>query len=208
MRYLYEFLGTFFLVLTIGLTVIPPNDAGPLAPVAIGFVLAAMVYAGAHISDAHYNPAISLAVYLRGRMSLADFGYYALVQILGGIIAGLVTIYLKGVPMANPLNFDILRAFLAEFLFTFALCFTVLNVATVRATKGNSFFGFGIGAIVLAGAYAVGAISGAAFNPAVAVGITVMNLSFWSNLWVYFVACLAGGAVSALIFNRAHPKET
>ena len=70
-RYAVELIGTFFLVLTIGMTVIEPG-AGTLAPLAIGSALMVMVYAGGHISGAHYNPAVTLAVWMRGRCAAAD----------------------------------------------------------------------------------------------------------------------------------------
>ena len=88
MKYIYELIGTFFLVLTVGLTVLNPDSAGLLAPLAIGSVLAVMVFAGAHVSGGHYNPAISLSVYIRGKLSVKDLGAYWLVQIIGAIIAG------------------------------------------------------------------------------------------------------------------------
>ena len=90
---------------------------------------------------------------------------------------------------------------LAEFLFTFALCYVVLQTATVSSTQGNSYYGLAIGFTVLIGAYAVGSISGGAFNPAVAVGITAMGISTWANLWLFIVANLVGGAIAALVFN-------
>jgi aquaporin Z len=207
MKYLYEFIGTFFLVLTVGMSVIGPHDAGPLAPLAIGSVLAVMVYAGAHLSGAHYNPAVSLAVYVRGKLSDRDLFFYWIAQLVGGAAAAFLTLYLKEHAAETAITMQPLQALIAEFLFTFALCYVVLNVATAKATSGNSFYGFAIGFTVLAGAYAVGAISGAAFNPAVALGITLMNLSHWSNFWVFVVGNLAGGAAAALLFKAAHPGE-
>lgn len=204
MKYIYEFIGTFFLVFTVGMTVLEPNSAGLLAPLAIGSVLAVMVYAGGHISGGHYNPAVSLSVFFRNKLSGKDLGLYWIAQWAAAIVAGWLTIYLKGYPPTSSLNMETFKAFLAEFIFTFALCFMVLNVATVKETKGNSFFGFAIGFTVLAGAYAVGTISGAAFNPAVALGISVMQLSSWSNLWVFFVANFLAAAVAALVFRAAH----
>lgn len=206
MKYFYEFIGTFFLMLTVGMTVLSPNSAGLMAPLAIGSALAVMVYAGAHISGAHYNPAVSLAVYLRGKLSLTDLGIYSAIQLIAGALAGLLAMYLKG-ESATPIKLDIVKSLIAEFLFTFALCYVVLNVATAKETRGNSFYGFAIGFTVLVGAYAVGAVSGAAFNPAVALGITVAHLSSWSNLWIFFVANLLGGAAAARVFRAAHPTE-
>jgi aquaporin Z len=204
MKYVYEFIGTFFLVLTVGMTVTNPNAAGLWAPLAIASALAVMVFAGAHISGGHYNPAVSLAVYLRKKLNIKDLGLYWIAQIAGAAAAAFVTIYLKGEKTSVPFEPDHLKALVAEFLFTFALCYVVLNVATIKATSGNSYFGWAIGFTVLVGAYCVGSISSAAFNPAVALGITILNLSHWSNIWIYIVANLLGGAAAALLVNEAH----
>jgi aquaporin Z len=104
-------------------------------------------------------------------------------------------------------SLDLLPALLAEFLFTFALVYVVLNVATAKGTEGNSFYGFAIGFTVVAGAYAVGSVSGGAFNPAVAVGGSIMNIFAWGNIWIYLVAQLAAGAVAAFAFRYLHPGE-
>jgi len=206
MKYLYEFIGTFFLVLTVGLVALNPA-AGFMAPLAIGSILAVMVYAGGHVSGGHYNPAVSLAVFLRGRLTSRDLWIYWIAQFLAGAAAAYVTVGLKGGYSPEIFYFDVLKALVAEFLFTFALCFVVLNVATSKATFGNSFYGFAIGFTVLAGAYAVGAISGGAFNPAVALGLSLLKLSAWSNLWVFLVANLLGAAVAAYVYKAAHPDE-
>lgn len=206
MKYIYEFIGTFFLVFTVGMTVLAPNGAGAFAPLAIGSILAVMVFAGGHVSGGHYNPAVSLAVFLRGQLPSSDLIKYWIAQLIAAIVAGYLTLYFKGTH-GEPMTFNIIPAFIAEFLFTFALCFVVLNVATSIQTKGNSFFGWAIGFTVLVGAYAVGPLSGGAFNPAVALGITIMSLNTWAHLWVYFVANLLGGAVAAYVFNSAHPEE-
>lgn len=204
---IYEFIGTFFLMLTIGLTVVNTTSPGFWAPVAIGSILAVMIFAGGHLSGGHYNPAVSLAVFLRKKISWETMLQYWLAQCAGGILASFVTLYFKGAPSAASLHPDVLKAFLAEFLFTFALCFVVLNVATVKVTHGNSYFGWAIGFTVLAGAYAVGPISGGAFNPAVAVGMSILNLSAWSNLWVFLVANFLGAAAAAGVVNQAHQAE-
>jgi len=99
-------------------------------------------------------------------------------------------------------------ALLAEFLFTFALVYVVLNSATAEGTAGNSFYGLAIGMTVMVGAFAVGDISGGAFNPAVALGITVMGISTWNNIWMYLVADLLGGAVAAVIFKMTNPASS
>lgn len=207
MKYIYEFIGTFFLVFTVGMTVLEPHGAGIMAPLAIGTVLAVMVYAGGHVSGGHYNPAVSFSVFLRGKLTGKDLGLYWLAQLAASVLAACLTIYYKGYPSGATLHLDAAKALIVEFLFTFALCYVVLNVATAKETKGNSYFGLAIGFTVLVGAYAGGAISGAAFNPAVALGITVMHISFWSNLWIFILANLLGGLCAALVFKAAHGKE-
>ena len=205
-KLVYEFIGTFFLVLTVGMTVISPG-AGPLAPVAIGSILAVMVYAGGNISGGHYNPAVSLAIYLRGKLTSRDLGGYWFSQLAAAVVAAYTVLYFKGAPQLIPIDLDSSRVFLAEFLFTFALAYVVLNVATTSKSAGNSYYGGAIGFTVLAGAYAVGTVSGAAFNPAVALGACVMSLTMWSQLWVFMVATMLGGAVAATVFKAAHPHE-
>jgi aquaporin Z len=221
MKYVYEFIGTFFLVVTVALVIVAPG-AAPIgfAPLAIGTVLAVMIFAGGHVSGGHYNPAVSLAVYLRGDKQTFGLGNmlgYWVVQLAAGFIAALVAMYLKSQLAASmgvavevaPIdpNAILVPALIAEFLGTFALTYTVLNVATAKGTSGNSFYGWAIGMAVLASAYAFGWISGGAFNPAVAVGITQLGIITWGSIWIYWVAQLVAGAVAALVFRAAHPGE-
>ncbi len=209
MKYIYEFIGTFFLVFTVGLTVANPGSMGLWAPLAIGSILAVMVYAGAHISGGHYNPAISFAVFLRKQLEAKDLWIYWAVQLLAGVLAALLVVYFKGGMNSQAIpNRDVLKIFLGEFLFTFALCYVALQTTTVKATAGNSFFGWAIGFTVLAGAYALGTISSAAFNPAVALGVSILRLSPWSHLLIYFFANLLGGAVAAWLLNASHSRST
>jgi aquaporin Z len=201
-----EFIGTFFLVLTIGTTVIGTNP-GVIPPLAIGIVLAVMIYAGGHVSGAHYNPAVTLGIVIRGKLGANEALGYMGSQVAGAVLASLAVGFFKaGVPVAagSP---ELLPALLAEFLFTFALVYVVLNVATAKGTANNSFYGFAIGGTVMAGAFAVGGISGGAFNPAVAIGITLMGLSSLSNIWIFLVANFLGGAVAALAFNTINPDD-
>lgn len=206
-KYVYEFIGTFFLVLVVGLAVLTPGEIGPFAPIAIGSILAVLIYAGGHVSGGHYNPAVSLAAFLRGRLNSSDLVIYWVAQLLAGVVAAFTAVYLKGNAPQDAIALNPVPALIAEFLFTFALCYVVLNVATARETAGNSYFGFAIGFTVLAGAYAVGAISGAAFNPAVALGASIMKLSLWENLWVYFIANFLGAAAAAAVFKAAHQYD-
>jgi aquaporin Z len=199
-----EFIGTFVLVFTVGMTVIEPG-AGSLAPIAIGSALLVAVNAGGHISGAHYNPAVSLAVALRGRLPLATMAGYWAAQIIGAVVAIAAVLLLKGGGAATAASPDPLKALVAEFIFTFVLCYVVLNVATDEATSGNSFYGLAIGFTVTTGAFAVGAISGGAFNPAVAVGIIGLGLFSIGSIWIYLVASLAAAAAAAGVYRLVHP---
>src|ERR1700758_1508968 len=203
-KYVTELLGTFFLVFTIGCTVVG-NGAGSLAPLAIGSALMVMIFAGGHISGAHYNPAVTLGVWLRGKCETREVPGYMISQIVGAMLAAAAVQYLKSGAAVAPISVAVLPALVAEFLFTFALVFVMLNVATAKGTSGNSFYGLAIGFTVMTGAFAVGNISGGVFNPAVAVGISMMGLSAWVNIWIYLVAELAAGAAAALAFKVVNP---
>jgi aquaporin Z len=205
-----EFIGTFFLVLTVGCAVILSADAtrGIIPPLAIGSALMVMVYAGGHISGAHYNPAVSLAALVRGRLPSAELMPYWIAQVAGALAAAFAAKYLTGgagSSAAPPA--DMAKVMLAEFLFTFALAYVVLNVATAKGTEGNSFYGLAIGFTVLTGAFAVGSISGGAFNPAVAVGAGTLGLIHLPSIWMHIVADLAGGLVAGLVFNFLNPDD-
>ncbi len=204
-----EFIGTFFLVFTVGMTVIEPGVGPIAAPIAIGSVLAVMIFAGGHISGGHYNPAVTLGVLLRGKTTVQDAVGYWVVQVVGSIVAFALVSYLKPAMPAEVLvgNLSAGQALLAEFLFTFALVFVVLNVATAKGTEGNSYYGWAIGFTVTAGAFAVGGITGGAFNPAVAVGGSFMNIFEVGSLWIYVAAQLVAGAAAAFTFRFLHPGE-
>ena len=210
-KYLVEFIGTFFLVFTIGNVVIAGGD-GVIPPLAIGSVLMVMVYAGGHISGAHYNPAVTLAVFIRGKCDAKDIAPYMFAQIAAAAVAALAVGAIKGDAMpdtASALGVNLVPALLAEVLFTFALAFVVLNVATAKGTEGNSFYGLAIGFTVMAGAFAVGGVSKGVFNPAVAVGISMMKVAAWSDFWVYLAANFGGGAAAAVVFKMVNgPDKT
>ena len=204
-KYIVEFIGTFFLVLTIGCNVLGGNA---LAPLAIGSALMVMIYAGGHISGAHYNPAVTLAVTVRGKCSAADAVPYVIFQIIGAVAAAFTAkfLYAEGAKKASEAlakapEIAVAPAFVAELLFTFALAWVVLNVATSKDTNGNSNYGLAIGFTVLVGAFSVGSISGGAFNPAVAVGAALMGLVKMGSIWIHIVADLVGGLLAAIAFK-------
>ncbi len=201
-----EFIGTFFLVFTVGMTVKGPDGAA-MAALAIGSSLMVMVYAGGHFSGGHYNPAVTLGVTLRGKHPVAEAGPYMIAQFLGGLVAAGLVLFIKGTASpaaAEPpagTAYHIVAQLLVEFLFTFALVYVVLNTATAKGTAGNSFYGLAIGFTVMVGAFAVGPVSGGAFNPSVALGVFVMGLSRIPGLVIHLVADFLGGAAAALVFN-------
>ena len=196
-----EAIGTFFLVFTIGEVTLDPGAAGALGPWAIASVLMVMVYAGGHISGGHYNPAVTLAVFIRGKASVHELIGYWVFQTVAAAVAGMVVLHIKGGgPLTVP-SMDLQRALLGEFLFTFALAYVFLNVATARGTEGNSYYGLAIGFTVLAGAYSVGQISGGHFNPAVTVGALVMGLIGPAEAITFLLPQLVGAALAALVFK-------
>ncbi|TFE74023.1 porin [Candidatus Methylacidiphilum fumarolicum] len=202
-KYIVEFIGTFFLVLTIGCTVLV---SGGIPPLAIGSALMVMIFSGGHISGGHFNPAVTLGVWLRGRCHSKDVLPYMFSQFLGALAAAqLVRLFRK--PPSTPMSIDLLPAFAAEFLFSFALVFVVLNVATAKGTAGNSFYGLAIGMTVMVGAFAVGDISGGVFNPAVALSICSLGLVAIKNLWLYLIADFLGGFVAAQTFKIVSKED-
>ncbi len=205
-KYIAEFIGTFFLVFTVGCTVIG-GGTGVIPPLAIGAALMVMVYAGGHISGGHYNPAVTLGVLIRGKVSVADAVPYMISQLLAAAAAAATVKFLRAGVDVTPMVPKIGPALVAEFLFTFALVYVVLNSATAEGTSGNSFYGLAIGMTVMTGAFAVGDISGGAFNPAVAVGISILGLSSWSNIWIFLAANFGAAVVAAVIFKLINPSE-
>ncbi|MEM6792653.1 MAG: aquaporin [Acidobacteriota bacterium] len=200
-KFIAELVGTFFLALTVVLTV-SPEGAGSLAPIAVGLLLAGVIFAGGHLSAAHYNPAITLAFWARGRCSRREVPVYLAAQLLGAAAAAFVADALRaGFPEPAVASYRAGPALLAEVLFTFVLAWVILNVATTRGTAGNPFYGMAIGATVTAAAYAVGPLSGAVLNPAVALALALSGLHGWGGLWIYLVATPAGALAAAAVLG-------
>jgi len=208
-RYLTEVIGTFFLVFTIGMTAVTGLAA---APIAIGCTLMVMVYMGGHVSGAHYNPAVSVALFLRGALDGSQLAPYIAAQILGAWLAAGAVLLITGATFAPApgADYGALPVLLAEVLVTFALALVIMNVATAKATEGNSYYGLAIGFTVLAGAYAVGPISGGVFNPAVGIGPIMVDVlagdGSMGNLWFYLVGPLAGAALAVPVFRMQNPE--
>ena len=208
-KYITEFIGTFFLVTVVGLTAVASPGAGPFAPIAIGATLMVMIYAGGHISGAHYNPAVTLAVFVRGKINISDAVTYVIAQIGGALMAWAIVSFIFEGSAAIPSNGveSIPKALAGEFLGTFALAYVVLNTATAKGTDGNSFYGLAIGFTVVVSAYAFGSFSGGAFNPAVAIGATMLKAMTWADSWIYLAGCLGGGLLAGIVFKMNNPDD-
>lgn len=199
-KLLVEFIGTFFLVLTVGCTACSANPS-PMAGLAIGIVLAVMVYAGGYVSGGHYNPAVSIAAAVRGAIDWKDLIPYWIAQLLGGAVAAVTVLNLVEVPVATGESFEICGLILFELLFTFALCYVVLHTATSKATEGNSYYGLAIGGTVLAGAFASAGICYGAFNPAVALGLLTMSAAGAKVVGITALTNIVAGILAACIFK-------
>ncbi|MBS1579042.1 MAG: aquaporin [Bacteroidetes bacterium] len=205
-KYIVEFVGTFFLVFAVCMA---GTTAGNFAPIAIGSTLMIMIYAGGYISGAHYNPGVSIAVMIRGKLSLKDLIMYWIAQIAGGVVAAyLASHFFHYGEHATAIYLTSRKIALgAEAIGSFAIAFVVLNVATSTKTAGNSFYGLAIGFTVVAMAYALGPITGGSFNGGVAVGGTVFGIFGANFLWIYLVGNIVGGAIAGLLYNFLKPDE-
>ncbi|OGG17006.1 hypothetical protein A3D77_03715 [Candidatus Gottesmanbacteria bacterium RIFCSPHIGHO2_02_FULL_39_11] len=196
-KYIIETIGTFFLVTTVAFT------GNPLA---IGVILTAMVYMGGYISRGHYNPAVTMAVYTRGKINHREAVKYIFFQILGATLACLTYFLVIGntfLPKPGA-GISILGTALIEIIFTFALSFVVLHVATSPKTKDNQYYGLAIGLTLMAGAFAGGNISGGVYNPAIAVGAILVDMritSYWLLLILYVASPLIGGVLAGYAYS-------
>lgn len=195
-----ELIGTFFLVTAIGHAVLTRN---PHAPLAIGLMLTAMIYACGHISKAHFNPAVTLAFWIRGRFETRNLIPFMAAQVVGAVLASLSVVAIRGKGQPDSSAFEIVPLLGAELIGTFALVWVILSVATAKGTENNGFYGVAIGATVMAGIYAFGDVSAAVFNPAVAVGAVAMGLIHVKYLWLYLVIGPVAGAICAKAFLAA-----
>ncbi len=208
-KYLTELIGAFFLVLTVASTALLGSE-GVIAPLAIASALMIMVYAGGHISGGHYNPAVSLAAAIRGVLSWKQLIPYIIAQCIGGVLAVLIFgLMAKGsIIVIEPANFNLKGLLIAEILFTFALCYVVLQTATTKNTEGNSYYGLAIGFTVLTGAFAVGgSLCAGAFNPAVALSVGMLGIIPVSLVIWTIAANLIGGILAAIAFKLTYTEE-
>ena len=198
-----EFIGTFFLSLTV-CTAAVYGSAGDYAPFAIASALMVMIYAGGHISGAHYNPAVTVSVYLRGACDKDDVLPYIASQIVAAVSAALIVERLLSskTPDPTPEMFELgTEAVVAELLFTFALAYVILNVATTESTSGNGYYGAAIALVVLAGAMTVGSISLGSFNPAVTSALIVSGTVSLADSWMHFAPQFIGAVLATYVYK-------
>ncbi len=198
-----EFIGTFFLTLTICLAGVFGSGTSELAPFAIASTLMVMIYAGGHVSGAHYNPAVTISIYLRGACDKSEVAPYIASQLAAAVIAAVISssVFMPSNAYVGELAMDTVPALAAELTFTFALVYVILNVATSESTEGNGYYGAAIASVVLAGALTVGSISGASFNPAVSVSLILTESIGVADSWLHFAPQIAGGALAAYVFK-------
>ena len=199
-KYITELIGTMFLVM----------GAAFFGAVGASLSLMVMIYAGGHISGAHYNPAVTVSVWMRGKITMKDAVMYWIFQFAGAVIAALLVwcvFKVEGSGNCAIPEGETTKGIVAELLGTFALAYVVLNVATAKGTSGNSFYGLAIGGTLLAMALTLGRFSGGAFNPAVAVGLCIQKSFCWDQIWMYFVGNLGGAALAAIIFSLNNPDD-
>lgn len=209
-KLMMEFLGTAILVFTIQVSV----SLGDQAPLAIGGILISLIFAGGPVSGAHYNPAVSLSITLRKAMESSDMIPYWLSQIFGSICGAIVGRFVVSNSFVISIGDDstLIQALCAELIFTFVLCFVILCCATspdvMNNHYDNHYFGVAIGVVVVVGAIMFGPISGAAFNPAVAIGLSLAG--GFSNIGyglLVSICNLIGAVISVLCFFVIYPMH-
>lgn len=199
-----EAIGTFFWVFVVIGAV---SQSSPLAAFAIGGTVAAAIYASADPSGAHYNPAVSVAAFIRGKLSGADLPAYIGAQLAGASLASLLGSWVFRIGATHPQVWGgrtLAAAIVAELLFTFFLAFVALSVTSGR---NEAFYGLAVGAVVTVGTLLLTMQSGAALNPAVAMGATFARLTAWGNLWAYVAAQLIGGALAGVAVKALNPAH-
>jgi len=205
-----EFIGTYILVLTVGLNVLGGSPAGAFS---IAAALMCMIYALGTVSGAHFNPAVTLAIMCSGRNKCsAEEGIkFMIVQVAAGICAAFTYSALENGKTfeLKPEHSTWTQVFVVEMIFTFVLAFVVLSVATAKKSLAE-YFGFAIAMCVTVGGFAIGKVSGGALNPAVAIGISSSHLLNSGDGWpclIYTLAELVGGGLAAVVFQLTQPSE-
>lgn len=208
-QYLMEGIGTFLLVLLVVL--ISNNAPTETAPIAYGAAVAALLYAGREVSGAHFNPAISLAMLIRGGLERWDFPYYLAAQVTGGTMGAILAVFLircGGTAETALRTYDPFCAFFAEAAGTFAVSLVFLNVAHTKTGEDSPHLGVATGFAVMAAAFALRTVSPAVFNPALLLGMAIAGKILWGDLWPGLLGAAVGAAVAASVFRSLRGTET
>ncbi len=206
-KLLTEFIGTFFLVFTVGMTVVNPGAAGGFAPIAIGLSIMIAAYSCAHISGCHIHPLLTIVIWRRGHIKGIEVPGYIATQLLAAAFAAFLTLYLKGYPHVEAVPFHPMPSIIAEIIGTFTLIYVVLNTAVAKANAANPTYGFAIGSSIIVMAYALAGVGATAFNPAVALGFGVLGLASWNTYWMYLLGEIIGTVLAVIAFRYASPKD-
>lgn len=209
-KYLTEFIGTFFLILTVIMSANNPT-IGLLAPFAMSGMYLAMIYAGSAISGAHYNPAITVAMLMQKKIDRTDALYYIMVQLIASVLAAAIGVYLHdcagGLNIVARVNEQPICAILGEFLGAFALTYVFLKVSPAATNENNAYYGLAIGFTVLAVSFGFGSLSGGAYNPAIALGGSVAGMFGWDDLLFLWIGSLLGAAAAATVIQLLQRPE-
>ena len=196
-RYLNEFIGTFFLMMTFVLA-ISGGTPHYIVSVASGAVLAALIIANGSQRNAHFNPAMTFSFFLQGGMTGRTFGSLLLGQFAGAMLAGFIGRFLiigsGQIDAIRHFNIETVCAIPAEFLGAFLLVWVFLN-------SRNSNHGLTTGLAMMAANAAFGSISLGVFNPAVAIGLCLSGFLAWPDSWIFVISPLVGGAAAATVFQ-------
>lgn len=198
-----EFMGAFFIMFAIAF-------CGH--PLAIGLIYMAMIFVASNISGAHFNPAVSLAMWIRGVLPTKQLPYYMIAQTLGATAAAALFFALSGTPFAwdIPATANIFVMCLPEFILTSLFCLVILVVTTSREFQAIRYYGFAQGLTLVA----LASFGSGFFNPAVALGAllvrgiaTMCILSLWKLALVYVCAPLLAGVAAAYKFKWLYPNQ-
>ena len=206
-KILNEFIGSFFWTLSMVMCLL--GNADQYTGLAVGAMLMVLVFAGGHLSGAHYNPVVTVAVWLRGKCSVSDVPIYIFAQLIGAAIAAIVvdSVLLQKLGELNFPKSGLFPTFGSEFLGSFVIVYVLLNVATAKDTAGNSFYGLAVGGCLMACIYSFGNLSGGAFSPAVSLGMAISKIIPFSSIWIYWIAVLLGGILVAFTFLFVNGKD-
>lgn len=209
-KYLAEFIGTYFLALAVCLT-----NGNYFAPLAVGLLLAGLIYLFYGVSGAQYNPVTTLAVWMLNKVTATQAILIIIIQFLAAFIAAVTYNLVWGRNLGIPrpdLEINILKPLAIETILTFIMILVILRVAVSESTKGNAYYGLAIGFTVAGIAIMGSNSSGSAFNPAIGLALPAVDMLFGScdcapfeYAWIYAVGPVTGSIVAVFTFKFIEP---